>query len=215
MNSQEFALSVAALRRDGEEDDGQPYEMSLDVAFDTLARIIREAREIVKTAAEKLEPPIDTSKSAVANIAAVLSTAADRSQAGPVAQHLVGAKLALRYPEMEIENHSYSTAAAPLNRQGDFVVNDTAFHVTVTPTPALLEKCEWNLRQGYRPVVLVPDRKREGTLQVAESLGLQERVEVLAIESFVGQNIEELSRFGQAAFGENMRKLFEVYNQRV
>ena len=53
MRPQEFVQSVAALRRDGEEVDGQPYEMTIDAAFDTLARIIREAREILETEAAK------------------------------------------------------------------------------------------------------------------------------------------------------------------
>ncbi len=53
MEPMDFARSVAALRRDGEEQDGQPYEMSIDEAFDTLARLIREAREILKTSAGK------------------------------------------------------------------------------------------------------------------------------------------------------------------
>jgi hypothetical protein len=40
---------------------------------------------------------------------------------GPVAQYLVGAKLALRFPTEKIGNESYSTADVQLNRPGDFL----------------------------------------------------------------------------------------------
>lgn len=51
MEAKQFVRSVAALRRDGEEEDEQPYEMSIDEAFDTLDRLIREAREILQAGA--------------------------------------------------------------------------------------------------------------------------------------------------------------------
>lgn len=54
-------------------------------------------------------------------------------KAGYLAQHLVGAKLQLRYPDIEISNESASTADKPTNRSGDFQIGDTIFHVTVAP----------------------------------------------------------------------------------
>ena len=41
----------------------------------------------------------------------------------------------------------------PSGRPGDFVVGDTAFHVTVSPMPPVLDKCEANLRNGYRSML--------------------------------------------------------------
>lgn len=164
---------------------------------------------------QKLEPVLDPRQSSVVNIAAILRAAGDRNQAGPVAQHLVGAKLALRFPDLEIENHSYSTADVQLRRPGDFLVGDTAFHITMTPTPAVLEKCRRNLRKGYRAVLLVPEERREGAWQMAQSLAVDKNVAVLSIEAFVAQNIEELAAFTKSRIEVDLKRLLELYNERV
>jgi len=164
---------------------------------------------------QKLAPPLDARHASPANVTAILAAAADRNQAGPVAQHIIGAKLALRYPGLEVENYSYSTADAPTNRHGDFVVGDTVFHVTMTPSPAVIEKCERNTRDGYRPLLLVPDSKREGASQMAESMGLGSTLAVMGIETFVGQNVEEVAGFNRAELESQWRRLLEIYNERV
>ena len=164
---------------------------------------------------QKLAPALDTRYASPANVAAILAAAAERNQSGQVAQHIVGAKLARRYPDMEIENYSYSTADAPTNRPGDFVVGDTVFHVTMTPSPAVIQKCEKNTRDGYRPLLLVPENKREGALQMTDSMGLGRIVGVMGIEAFVGQNIEEIARFSRAELESQWRRFLEIYNSRV
>ena len=65
----------------------------------------------------------------------LLLTAIHEGKAGYIAQHLVGAKLELRFPEIEISNESASTADMQTNRPGDFIIGETAFHVTVSPMP--------------------------------------------------------------------------------
>ena len=141
--------------------------------------------------------------------------AAAGSKAGAVAQHLVGAKLAVRYPDLEIGNFSYTTADQQLGRPGDFVVGDTVFHVTVSPMPPVLEKCEENLRNGYRCTLLVLDSRLQAARQMAEAIDMQDRVGIFAIESFVGQNIEELGGFGRGELADGFRKLLGKYNERV
>lgn len=136
-------------------------------------------------------------------------------KAGAVAQHLVGAKLAVRFPDLDVENFSYTTADQQLGRPGDFVVGDTAFHVTVSPMPAVLEKCKDNLRDGYRPLLLVPTSRMQAARQMAESIEAQDDIGIMAIESFVGQNIEELGGFGKTNLAKNFRELLEKYNERV
>jgi hypothetical protein len=164
---------------------------------------------------QKLQPALDVRQTSVFNIAMILSAAQRRNQAGPVAQHLVGAKLALRFPDRDIDNYGYSTADLQLNRPGDFVVADTAFHVTVTPSSGVMDRCRGNVAQGYRTVLLVPESKREGARQMAESEGLSDKVAVLGIEAFVGQNLEEIAGFGQTQFESDLRRLLETYNDRV
>ena len=48
-----------------------------------------------------------------------------------MAQYLVGAKLSIRFPNIEIRNDISSTQDEISGSPGDFVVNDAAFHVTV------------------------------------------------------------------------------------
>ncbi|WP_134217370.1 DUF4928 family protein [Pelotomaculum sp. FP] len=83
-----------------------------------------------------------------------------------------------------------------LGRPGDFLVGDTAFHVTVAPMPAVYEKCKRNIEDGFRVYLLVPDRSLIGAKQNAETVA-PGKITVESIEPFVGQNIEELSVFSK------------------
>lgn len=163
----------------------------------------------------KIEVEINLEKAAPQIIADILAAAAERRLGGPVAQHLVGAKLALRFPHVQVENHSFTTADQQTRRPGDFVIGDSAFHVTVAPMQAVIEKCARNLQNGYRVIVLVLDSKVEAARQMAETLGIQAKVAVLSIENFVGQNLEELGEFGKANLATGILKLLEKYNERV
>lgn len=144
----------------------------------------------------------------------LLAKAAEAGKEGPVAQYLVGAKLQLRFPDMKISNESYSTADVQLGRRGDFYVGDTVFHITVAPMSALYEKCKKNLDDGFKVYLLVPDRLIAGTKQNAE-LHATGQISVGSIESFVSQNIDELSRFSSNEVKKEFRTLLEVYNKRV
>lgn len=162
---------------------------------------------------QAIEVEVNLNKPSPQIVADILAAAG--SKGGAVAQHLVGAKLAVRYPDLEVENFSYTTADKQLGRPGDFVVGDTAFHVTVAPMPPVLNKCEENIRNGYRPMLLVLDTRLQAARQMAEAIEVQDRVGILAIESFVGQNLEELGGFGKGGLAEGFKTLLEQYNRRV
>lgn len=163
---------------------------------------------------QRLEAPLDPRLASVSNFKAILETAKHRKLSGPVAQHLVGAKLALRYPEQEIENYSYTTADVQLNRPGDFVVGDTVFHVTMAPARDVIEKCGRNIGDGFRCVLLVPADQQEFAARLADQ-EVGGSVAVLSIEAFVGQNVEEIAGFRQSQFEITLRRLLETYNERV
>jgi DNA (cytosine-5)-methyltransferase 1 len=164
---------------------------------------------------QKLEIDINLDKPGSQIIADILETASRRMVAGPVAQHLVGAKLAIRYPDLEIENYSHTTADQQLGRPGDFKVNDTVFHVTVAPGPDVVGKCGANVQKGYRPILLVSESKLQAARQLVELEGIQQRVGIGSLEQFIGQNVEELGEFGKAALAKTLRTLLEKYNERV
>lgn len=144
----------------------------------------------------------------------LLLNAIAESKAGPVAQHLIGAKLQLRFPNIEISNESINTADMQTNRPGDFLIEDTAFHVTVSPMLSVYEKCLHNISQGFMPILLVPDSKLIGARQIAEQT-IEQRIAVESIESFVSQNINEISLFGKVGLISSLKNLIELYNTRV
>jgi hypothetical protein len=144
----------------------------------------------------------------------LLKVASERGKEGQIAQYLVGAKLQLRYPKIEIENYSSSTADEPLKRKGDFQINDTVFHITVSPMQAIFDKCKSNVDEGYRVYLLVPDRLLAAAKGNAE-MHLPGKVFVQSIESFVGQNVEELSAFSRNKLASEFRELLRIYNRRV
>jgi len=144
----------------------------------------------------------------------LLKVASERGKEGQIAQYLVGAKLQLRYPKVDVENYSYSTADEQLKRRGDFQINDTVFHITVSPMQAVYDKCKSNVDEGFRAYLLVPDRLLAAAKGNAE-IHLPGRVFVESIESFIGQNVEELSAFSRSKLVGEFRQLLEIYNRRV
>ena len=145
----------------------------------------------------------------------ILLNARQSGKAGPVAEYLVGAKLALCFPKKEIRNKQFSTADVQGGYAGDFEVGNTAFHVTVAPMPELFEKCRGNLERGMRVYLLVPDSLVLGTQQNAELLEAG-GITVKSIEQFVATNIDELCDFEtDDRLRNGLLRLLETYNSRV
>lgn len=163
---------------------------------------------------QRIEIIYDSSKSMWQCICDLLDTAREGSKDGPVAQYLVGAKLQLRFPHIEISNESFSTADLQLGRYGDFYIGNTVFHVTISPTPALYEKCRRNLKDGLKVYLLVRDKEVIGTKQNAENIAAGQIV-VEPIETFVGQNLDELAIFSNERRATEFKRLLETYNRRV
>lgn len=80
--------------------------------------------------------------------------------------------------------------------------------------PALYKKCKRNIEEGYRVFILVPDRCLAGARQNAE-ITMPGKIAVESIESFVGQNLEELSTFSKDELIDEFRRMLEIYNLRV
>ena len=167
---------------------------------------------------QRLEPSYDPSASTWHAVHEILERAKEAGKSGPVAQHLVGAKLQLRFPDIAVANNPASAADQQTGRAGDFQIGDTAFHVTVAPTrDNLFERVKENIRQGIRVYVLVPDERVMTARGYAEEqlLGQASQIAVCAIESFVAHNIDELALFAQGRLLQGFRALLEMYNQRA
>jgi len=199
------AISIAEI-------DGIATEERNDILNDLQKMLVDKVAEFHNRA--RLKMVYDASKSTWQTVSDLLSLARETGKDGPVAQHLVGAKLQLRFPDREIGNESYSTADDQLGRHGDFKLGDTVFHVTVAPMPAVYEKCKRNIEEGLRPYLLVPDRCLIGARQNVE-FAAPGQIAAEAIETFVSQNIDEIAAFSKDQLVSGLNRLLVTYNQRV
>lgn len=193
------------------------------LSTDETLQVWREVqrRAVVRLKADffdrrRLEIEVNMNHSTWRIVNGVMRAARDRGIGGPVAQHLVGAKLAIRFPNLVIPNHGFTTADQQTERAGDFQVGDTVLHVTVSPTEKLVgEKCVANLRDGLRPVLLVPEGLVAMAKGLAQTQGKPDEIGVTAIEDFVALNIDELAEFARSGTTAKLRQLLETYNARV
>lgn len=164
---------------------------------------------------ERIRFEFDSGKPARFLVGAILVSAGERQQTGPVAQHLVGAKLALRFPEKIITSFPYSAADDQGGRSGDFQVGGTAFHVTVAPSRAHAARCAKNLRDGLAAFLIVDETNVARARYALEFEKIGDRVAVESVESFVGQNLSELAEFAADRVAPTWGDLLRTYNARV
>src|SRR5882672_2970223 len=207
--------------------DGQRLLASLDYGgvFEKLSRKQRDqalrqaiqklqARAREWLARQHLKIPCDRQNSPANWVHSILEEAKGRS-GGKVEQHLVGAKLEQRHPNITIPNHPGHAADIPTSRSGDFRVGDACYHVTASPTLSLLKKAMSNLVSGLFPILLVPSSQVAKAKHLAEAQGIDTRVEVFAIEDFLAQNIIEMSDGRQQDFAATLKSIIEKYNRRL
>ena len=184
------------------------------VVLDELQRfLVTKVREYPTRPGLKVK--YDPAASVTASVRGWLDVARRHGKEGPVAHHLIGAVLQLRFPELAIRMESVSTADQQLGRVGDFRVGDTVFHVTVAPIQSVYEKCKRNLLTGLRVYLLVTQEHLITASQMAEMNDLGDRVDVASIESFIAINIAELSTFSADQLAHGFLRLLEEYNHRV
>ncbi len=172
---------------------------------------------------QKITADLNPDWSIRAVVSSLLQAGRERpgNAAGALAQHLVGAKLKIRFDGSDVEigginDESYTTADQQTGRAGDYQLNDTAIHVTMSPTLALFtERCQDNLNNHFRPRVLVPSDQLSRANTYAQDAGIDKLVAVQSIEDFIGTNIEETARFSQAEIRSRLKELVEIYNERI
>jgi hypothetical protein len=131
---------------------------------------------------------------------------------GTMLQHLVGAKLNLLL-DKKIEHHGASVADRVSNREGDFLIEDVAIHVTTTPGEALIRKCQSNLNAGFKPVIITTDKGVAAAEVLAGTAGISDRVDVFDAEQFLAGNLYELGKFKQIGRKATADQLIEEYNK--
>ena len=81
------------------------------------------------------------------------------------------------------------------------------------PNATLIEKCRVNLRDGYYPVIITIFDRVRTALDLAADAGLDKRVEVWDVRSFVFKYFER-SRFDEANHS-TIADIIEKYNEIV
>lgn len=167
---------------------------------------------------KRISAEIDPGNSVRTTVANLIAAGRERggTAAGAIAQHLVGAKLKIRFPDADVNVESYTTADVQTGRAGDYEIGDTALHVTMAPGEKIFkDRCVHNLREGFRPRVLVPEDAVAAAVQIARLSDLEKKVAIQSIEDFVGTNIEETAGFAKDGIRAKLRELLELYNQRI
>ena len=176
------------------------------------ALLVEKVREYFSL--EKIKVSYDPTKTTRQMVVELLESASVDGKSGQLAEYLVGAKLELRFPDHEIDNKPFSSADQPRGVKGDFSIGDAVFHVTVSPTIGHYEKCEENIKEGLYPYLLTLGESVSAARQtiVNNSYG---NIAVESIESFVAQNLDELSEFSKSDAEGLLLELLTVYNRRV
>jgi hypothetical protein len=132
---------------------------------------------------------------------------------GAVLQHLIGAKLELAMPEIEIRHNGASVADAVSDRAGDFVLDDSIIHITTSPGEAVIRKCQRNLEAGTKPIILTLADGVTVAKVLAENAGLSGRIDIMDAEQFLAANLHELSLFKTSSRPATLERLVEAYNR--
>lgn len=164
----------------------------------------------------------DPAKSFQAIIQDLLAQARKRQQEssgtmyqGTVLQHLVGAKLELAMPEIQIIHNGTSVTDAVSERSGDFVIDDSIIHITTSPGEAVIQKCQRNIEAGAKPIILTIADGVSVAKGLAANAGLMGRIDIMDAEQFLAANLHELAFFKTSKRLTTLEKLVETYNRIV
>ena len=164
----------------------------------------------------------DASRSLRSIVRDVIAQAVEREKnapgmyyAGTVLQHLVGAKLDCVLGKGHFEPISSSNASLRYTRNGDFFLGNAAIHVTTSTSEALIKRCRENLEEGLHPIVVTLQRGQLATQELANYVGLADRIDVFEIEQFVALNLYELAKFRAQGCKTAVTDLISRYNEIV
>lgn len=175
-------------------------------------------------AAKPFKIRLDASRSLRMMVRDVLTQAEERQKASPgmqyagaVLQHLVGAKLdcalSTSTTSGPLAHHSFSTSDAQSGRSGDFLLGDVAIHVTTAPGAGVIARCQDNLDQGHRPMIVTTTRGLTAAEVFADAAGLAERIDLFEIEQFVALNLYELGGFLAEGRRMAVQDVVQRYNE--
>ncbi|WP_373512576.1 DUF4928 family protein [Persicitalea sp.] len=150
-------------------------------------------------------------------ISKIINTSSSNS--GAILQHLVGAKLELRYrnnSNVIVSHNKASTADFQTKRRGDFDLGNSVIHVTKSPNLDHFTKALENAKSGRTTYLLIPS-DRMGISDLTKDLdpSYRSKVNIYSIEQFISQNLDELSEFKREISINNLEILLKKYNELI
>ncbi len=179
---------------------------------DLIEEVAKLAKEWLRRHNLKLE--FNRRHAPTAWIRVILENARGNS-GGVVEQHLVGAKLERRHMDIAVPNHPVHAADRQTDRDGDFTVAQTVYHVTATPSRRVIQRCANNVKVGQFPVLLVPSDQEYRAKALAQDEGVEEDITIISIEGFVALNIIEIATENRTNFFGVLQEIVEIYNKRL
>jgi hypothetical protein len=165
---------------------------------------------------------VDPARGLRAMIADILGQANEKRKNNPgvhyvgaVMQHLVGAKLDCALGIGMFAHNSFSTSDDQTGRAGDFLIGTTALHVTASPSSDLIAKCEANIGDGLRPLIVTIGKGVSAAESLAESVEISGHIDVFDVEQFIALNLYEIGRFDNAGSRVAIDELVRRYNEIV
>lgn len=131
---------------------------------------------------------------------------------GAMLQHLIGAKLELALPDVNISHNGFSVADGPTRRSGDFEIGNASLHVTTAPGEAVIRKCADNLSSGRHPIIITMHDMIPAADVFAEQGGIADALDVLDAEQFLVANLHELGGFHSDKRRVTVENLIDKYN---
>jgi len=163
---------------------------------------------------QNLKLNIDRRQAPTTWIHLILDNAKSHS-GGIVEQHLIGAKLARRFKDIDIPNYPAHAADMQTAREGDFAIFMNVYHITASPGRGVIQKCADNIRAGRFPILLVPSDQETKARALAEDEGIDKELAIISIESFIALNIIELAIEEKKDFFSILQEIVKVYNKRI
>ncbi len=78
-----------------------------------------------------------------------------------------------------------------------------------------LKKCAKNVKEGLRPILLVPAEQENRARFLAEEEGIIRKLAINSIETYVAMNIIGLATDENKDFFSVLQEIIEIYNRRL
>lgn len=123
-----------------------------------------------------------------------------------VLRHLVEANLSLA------SSHSSRSSILATSDRGCFIIGDVVIHVSSLVCEAVIHKCQRDLDDGKRPIVITTSNYVLVFEELADIYGLAGYIDVFDIEQFLAIYLYELGGVTFVERTEIVRRLIDIYN---